>query len=178
MGRKTYASIPASFRPLRDRTNIVITSQSRAALDLPQQVRTAASLPDALRQLQEEEQRERTLGRVFVIGGAQVYEQALRMRECERVLWTRVGWGGGQREWVCDTFFPKGVVAGDGDEGEEEDQRREWKRAGQEDIERWIGEEVRPTRAMVNIEDGEGRQEESEVEVELEWSMWVRKGGG
>lgn len=116
-----------------------------------------------------------------MIGGAQVFEQALGMRECERVLWTRVGRGGGQREWVCDTFFPKGVVPGDGIGGKEEEERegrREWKRAKQEDMERWVGEEARATRVMVNVEDGEGRQEESEVEVELEWSMWVREGGG
>ena len=75
------------------------------------------------------------LGRVFVIGGAQIYEQALRMECCERILWTRVGWEG-----ECDVFFPKGVLPVDG-EGEIKGDFGKWVRRSTEEMERWVGEE-------------------------------------
>jgi len=75
------------------------------------------------------------LGRVFVIGGAEIYGHALRMVNCERVLWTRLG-----GEWECDTFFPEGVlrVEGAGDAGGD---GRRWVRRGVGEMEEWVGEE-------------------------------------
>ena len=67
MGRKTWDSIPERFRPLPDRTNIVITRQE----DWKHEgVRTFSSLDDALSAC-------RLLEHVWIIGGAQIYEQAL-----------------------------------------------------------------------------------------------------
>lgn len=40
---------------------------------------------------------------VFVIGGGQVYKEAIRMRECQRILLTRVL---SPPFADCDTFFP------------------------------------------------------------------------
>ncbi|MFN9727085.1 dihydrofolate reductase [Acidovorax sp.] len=67
MGRKTWDSLPPRFRPLPGRTNIVITRQPhwQAA-----GASRAASLGDALAQCDP--------GRtVWVIGGAQIYAEAL-----------------------------------------------------------------------------------------------------
>jgi dihydrofolate reductase len=71
MGRKTWDSIPAKFRPLPGRTNIVLTRQTdwkengaQRTSDLPEALlfcEQLASKPDA----------------VWVIGGAQIYTQAL-----------------------------------------------------------------------------------------------------
>ena len=80
-----------------------------------------------------------SLGRVFIIGGAEVYMQALRMESCERMLWTRL-----KGEWECDAYFPRGVLksvseyASEGKTGEE---RETWVVRGQEEMERWVGEE-------------------------------------
>ncbi|KAL8932115.1 MAG: hypothetical protein Q9216_006957 [Gyalolechia sp. 2 TL-2023] len=158
MGRKTYDSIPSKFRPLKDRYNVVITRTPKKLSDSNRGAGnsgliTATSLPSGLQQLQA--QHGETLGRVFVIGGAEIYKQVLRMSECERVLWTRL-----EMEWECDTFFPEGVVMNgvkEGDEGE-----NGWRRRTKRELEEWTGEE------------GLGSPKK-EGNVEFEISMWERE---
>ena len=69
MGRKTWASLPAKFRPLPGRTNVVITRQAdwQAA-----GAQTAGSLTEALAIC-------RAASDVWIIGGAQIYVQAERL---------------------------------------------------------------------------------------------------
>lgn len=71
MGRKTWDSLPARFRPLPGRINIVITRQSAWHED---GAHRAASLQDALQLCKEAE-------KVWVIGGAQIYAQALPLAD-------------------------------------------------------------------------------------------------
>ncbi|MCO5115549.1 MAG: dihydrofolate reductase [Burkholderiaceae bacterium] len=67
MGRKTWDSIPPRFRPLPGRRNIVVTRQG----DLNQiGLEPASSLREALQLCENAEQ-------VWIIGGAQIYAQAL-----------------------------------------------------------------------------------------------------
>ena len=80
MGRKTYLSIPPKFRPLKDRTNIVISSQPRSALpEIADDVIVSSSIMSALQDLEAGVKAGRVpeVGRVFVIGGARVYGDAL-----------------------------------------------------------------------------------------------------
>ena len=66
MGRVTYESIPERFRPLENRTNIVITrNKSFKAED---GVIIVHSLEGAF---------EKAKGKTFVIGGGQIYKQSL-----------------------------------------------------------------------------------------------------
>ena len=67
MGRRTWESLPPRFRPLPGRRNIVVT---RSADFVAPDAETAHSLDAALERLSGEP-------RVFVIGGAQLYAQAL-----------------------------------------------------------------------------------------------------
>ena len=67
MGRKTWDSLPAKFRPLPGRTNVVITRQADWQVTGAQ---TAGSLTDALAICQ-------AASDVWIIGGAQIYAQAL-----------------------------------------------------------------------------------------------------
>jgi len=67
MGRKTWESIPARFRPLPGRTNVVVTRQrdwqaegARVAHSLPEAMTLCGAVSDA-----------------WVIGGAEIYAQAL-----------------------------------------------------------------------------------------------------
>jgi dihydrofolate reductase len=71
MGRKTWDSLPPRFRPLPGRTNIVITRQPGWQADGA--VR-AASLQDALGHTAPGQM-------VWVIGGAQIYAQALPLAD-------------------------------------------------------------------------------------------------
>ena len=71
MGRKTWDSIPPKFRPLPGRTNIVVTRQA----DWHEKgAQCSSSLREALQQCENSNQ-------VWVIGGAQIYAQALPLAD-------------------------------------------------------------------------------------------------
>ncbi len=89
MGRKTWESLPARFRPLPGRRNLVVTRQPGYAAEGAE---TAASLDAALALAQGAR-------RVFVIGGGELYAQVLP-RAAELVL-TEV-----QAELEGDVRFP------------------------------------------------------------------------
>ena len=94
MGRKTWQSIPDRFRPLSGRINIVL---SRQQLELPTGVLLADSLHAALDLCQSLP----SIDRVFVIGGGQIYAEALTHPSCSRVFLTRV-----MDQFPCDAFLP------------------------------------------------------------------------
>ena len=94
MGRKTWDEIYARLgKPLKDRTNIVLT---RNGFDFPDGVKAAASVDDALAQADGKE-----IGqKVMVIGGAEIYRMFLPL--AERIYLTRVF-----RKPQGDTYFPE-----------------------------------------------------------------------
>ena len=71
MGRKTWESLPPRFRPLPGRRNIVITRQADYAAPGAE---IAGSLENALH-------RASTAATVFVIGGEQIYTQAMAVAD-------------------------------------------------------------------------------------------------
>jgi dihydrofolate reductase len=87
MGRKTYESLG---RPLPGRTSIVVTRQ--AGFRAPPEVLVAHSLAEALH-------RTATDDRPFVIGGAEIYAQALDQVSDLFVTWV-------EAEIEGDTHFP------------------------------------------------------------------------
>lgn len=93
MGRKTWASLPASSRPLNKRLNIVL---GKSGAELPDGVLLAKSFDEAF-ELAEKHGAKKT----FVIGGANVYAQAIKLPECGEIFLTRV-----LGEFDCDAFFP------------------------------------------------------------------------
>ncbi len=95
MGRKTWLSIPEAFRPLSGRFNIILTRNTR--FFVPEGVCVASSLADGLRLASEN-----VNGEVFVIGGQEVFAEALRHPDCARLYVTRI-----QKTFDCDVFFPE-----------------------------------------------------------------------
>ena len=87
MGRKTFESFPR--RPLPGRQNIVITRNSRWHHD---GVTVVHSLDEALAAAQTET--------IFIIGGAQVYEQALPLTDVLHLTQIHARWAS------ADAFFP------------------------------------------------------------------------
>ncbi|KAI9260133.1 dihydrofolate reductase [Sporodiniella umbellata] len=90
MGRKTWESIPSRFRPMQERVNMVISRNKTFDLHL------VSSLQEALDRVQVKENT-----KVFVIGGAQIYSQAITHPDCEAILLTQI-----QAKIPCDAFFP------------------------------------------------------------------------
>lgn len=101
MGRKTYFSIPKKFRPLSDRINIIISKNSelKRMENIPLDVIVKRDFESAL----ETASARNDVERIFVIGGSQVYEEAIKRKECERIYLTEIE----QPVFECDTFFPK-----------------------------------------------------------------------
>lgn len=93
MGRKTFESIPARFRPLKDRLNVVL---SRAPQYTPEGALKVGSLDEALQVVTARSD----IAHAFVIGGGQLYDEALRHPACARVIITRV-----HASFACDTFL-------------------------------------------------------------------------
>jgi dihydrofolate reductase len=77
MGRKTWDSLPAKFRPLPGRMNVVISSDSLMRESLRKiGCQPAQNLCEALLICEQAKHAE-----VWVIGGAQIYAQALPLAE-------------------------------------------------------------------------------------------------
>jgi dihydrofolate reductase len=85
MGRKTFDSIG---RPLPNRRNIVVTRNPDWAHE---GIERTGSLEEAAQLAGD--------GEVFVIGGAQIYVDAIRV--AERLVVTEI-----DAEYACDAFFP------------------------------------------------------------------------
>jgi dihydrofolate reductase len=90
MGRRTWESLPDRFRPLPGRRNVVVTRNPEWREDGAER---AGSLEDALGLLADAE-------RVSVIGGAQLYADALPL--ADELLLTEI-----DLAVEGDTFFPE-----------------------------------------------------------------------
>lgn len=113
MGRKTWESLPDAHRPLKGRVNIVLSRlasggsiadtfmekpTTESENDSHRAVLFAGSLDMALREAEALPD----INKAFVIGGANVYAQAMEHPDCEKIYLTEV-----QGEFECDAFFPK-----------------------------------------------------------------------
>lgn len=158
MGRKTWASIPPKFRPLADRVNIVI-SRTSSAKELgidpdSHDVQVFSSVDQALAHLATPQAK---IGRVFVIGGAQLYTDLLKLDSSiatvDKLLVTRIL----APRYECDAYFPefrtqeqykseveyaKRIAAEDKDEAEQLPdllKQQEWTKASADSLRRYLG---------------------------------------
>lgn len=90
MGRKTFQSLPNSFKPLPNRQNIVLTRSNFQPEN--ESVKTANSLDEAWQKAENE--------KIFIIGGAGIYKQTLK--EADKMILTKI-----HKEYEGDTYFPK-----------------------------------------------------------------------
>ncbi|MFZ4713710.1 MAG: dihydrofolate reductase [Bacteriovoracaceae bacterium] len=89
MGRKTFESIG---RPLPNRTNVVVTRSEHASVEGIQFVKTLESALELAKNDIETE--------VFIIGGGQIYQEAINKNLVDRIYLSQVNYTG-----VADTFF-------------------------------------------------------------------------
>ena len=92
MGRKTWESLPSAFRPLPGRANFVV---SRNLAYQAEGARLCGSLDAAIEQAQATRATE-----IFIIGGAEIYRQALP--KADRLYLTEI-----EQDFVGDAIFPE-----------------------------------------------------------------------
>ncbi len=94
MGRKSYESIPEKFRPLPGRTNVVISRNPHLNYE---GALTATSITQALEKAEASGHE-----LAFIIGGGQIYHQAIEEGLVETLYITHVN-----GNFEADTFFPE-----------------------------------------------------------------------
>jgi len=91
MGRKNYESLPPKFRPLPNRTNIVITRQKNFSAPACEVVNSLEAAIEIAKTGSEPE--------VFVIGGAEIFNQSMHL--ADRLYITEI-----KTTLDGDTYFP------------------------------------------------------------------------
>ena len=92
MGRKTWESIPKKFRPLPNRTNIIITRNINYKSEVPKDVEVYTSIKEAIHNHKDEE--------VIIIGGGQIYKQTVDLADKLYITHVNMTVDG-------DAFFPE-----------------------------------------------------------------------
>jgi dihydrofolate reductase len=91
-GRKNYESIPKKFRPLSNRTNIIVTRQ--ANYHAPGTIITG-SLEEAIQKAKQI-----CKGELFIIGGGDIFQQSLHL--VDTIYLTEI-----EETFDADVFFPE-----------------------------------------------------------------------
>ena len=95
MGRKNFESIPEKYRPLKNRTNIIITKNNTYKADGCLVVNT---IEDSLTKAKED----KSVEEIFVIGGGQIYRKFLEENLVDKMYITHI-----DETFEGDTFFPE-----------------------------------------------------------------------
>ena len=94
MGRKNFESIPHKYRPLPNRTNIIITRQSEYKAEgciVVNSVETALEIAKNNGDIEP-----------FIIGGGQIYRIAIEKNLVDKIYLTKI-----HHSFKGDTFFPE-----------------------------------------------------------------------
>ncbi len=90
MGKNTWESIPVTARPLRGRTNIIVST----TLPMQHGAMVCRSVPDALNEAEKQN------GEIFCVGGAQLYAEMIGVAEIMHISWIKAA-------YVGDKIFPE-----------------------------------------------------------------------
>ncbi len=92
MGRRNYDSIPTKYRPLKERTNVIVTRQEGFKAE---KCVVVNSVEEGIALAKMEGDSE-----CFVIGGGQIYDYALKQNLVDRIYLTHI-----DESFDADTFF-------------------------------------------------------------------------
>lgn len=95
MGRKNFDSIPEKFRPLPNRENAILTRQANFIAE-------NCLVFNSMREMILHYKNDRTSRIVYIIGGGQIYKEALDLDIVDEMLITHVN-----HNFDADTFFPE-----------------------------------------------------------------------
>ena len=93
MGRKNYLSIPEKFRPLPNRTNLILTNNSSFKAEGCEIFNSLEKAIEYCNLINEK--------KPFIIGGGQVYKYAIEKKLVDVIYLTRI-----HTKIEGDTFFP------------------------------------------------------------------------
>lgn len=129
MGRKTWESIPKKFRPLPDRINIILSrSSENKILD---GIIYSNSIGNSLSELEKySSQSSKVVERIFVIGGAEIYNELINDNRVSHLLITDIDH---KNDVEVDTFlkFPMYTKTAS-----------DWVKQGKADLQEFIGDEI------------------------------------
>jgi dihydrofolate reductase len=94
MGRKNYLSIPEKFRPLPNRTNIILTKNTNFKAEKCEIFNSLEKALNYCKEIGDENP--------FIIGGGQLYKFAIENKIVDIIYLTRI-----HANIDGDTFFPK-----------------------------------------------------------------------
>ncbi|MAP01986.1 MAG: diacylglycerol kinase [Flavobacteriales bacterium] len=94
MGRKNYDSIPLKYRPLKNRTNIIVTRNQKYSA---KGCIVVNSIIEGVAYAKKNGEKE-----CFIIGGGQIYQQALDQNIVDKLYITHI-----DSNFDGDTFFPE-----------------------------------------------------------------------
>lgn len=100
MGRKTWESISPEHRPLPGRLNVVLTRSGSFDIATAENVVICGSLASALELLAASPYC-LSIDKVFLIGGGQIFREALNAPGCDAIHITEI-----ESNIECDTFIP------------------------------------------------------------------------
>ena len=104
MGRKTWDSIPAKFRPLKDRLNVVLTKSPEEFLkNQGELVAENLVVMDDLEKALTKVSADHNINEIFVMGGSSLYQACFEQlaEHVKMVIATRIN-----KKFECDTFVP------------------------------------------------------------------------
>ena len=93
MGRKNYDSIPDKYRPLKNRTNVIVTRQKGFHAE---NCVVVNSIEEGIELAKFEGETE-----CFIIGGGQIYDYSLKNNLADRMYLTHI-----HESFDADAFFP------------------------------------------------------------------------
>ena len=98
MGRKTWESLPARVRPLKNRINIVLSRQPQSSVSDHEDVFVCHNYEEALSRVDDMKDK---IESCWIIGGTSVYQEAMNHQRLDKLYITRI-----LKDYDCDTFFP------------------------------------------------------------------------
>uniref|UniRef100_A0A914DQY8 dihydrofolate reductase n=1 Tax=Acrobeloides nanus TaxID=290746 RepID=A0A914DQY8_9BILA len=99
LGRKCWESVPAKFRPLKDRINVVVsrTMEPKISDDFV----VSNDFEDALRLLAEDERFKNRIETIWNVGGTEIYKLGLEHPWMHKLVLTKM-----DTDFGCDIKFP------------------------------------------------------------------------
>ncbi|KAK6202352.1 dihydrofolate reductase [Scheffersomyces amazonensis] len=128
MGRKTWESIPKKFRPLPDRINVVLSRGFPTCEVIEENIIHANSLDESLKYLSKSDHN-RSIERIFVIGGAEIYNTLIDDPRTSHLLLTEIET---DKEIPVDTYLKFPLY----------DENTSWIKQSKQELQSFVGDEI------------------------------------